>query len=125
MAAIIGFLLQCTLAHFVFRDLFQSQIDELKQYQLPSNNQLRSMLLDPTVNVVIMRLKKELENTRQRLEESQTELSAWKFTQDRWLQEMAMCPAHPSADALKTSDIPPTALSPLTQTTPVAPRTII
>lgn len=41
------------------------------------------MLLDPTVNVVINRLKKELNSTKQRLEESQSELSAWKFTQDR------------------------------------------
>lgn len=41
------------------------------------------MLLEPTVNVVINRLRKELDNTKQRLEESQSELNAWKFTQDR------------------------------------------
>jgi len=41
------------------------------------------MLLEPTVNVVINRLKKELDTTKLRLEESQSELNAWKFTQDR------------------------------------------
>jgi len=41
------------------------------------------MLLEPTVNVVINKLTKELETTKTRLEESQSELSAWKFTQDR------------------------------------------
>ena len=63
--------------------LFQAQLEENRQYQQPSTGQLRSMLLEPTVNVVINKLTKELESTKTRLEESQSELSAWKFTQDR------------------------------------------
>ncbi|XP_067945992.1 pre-mRNA-splicing regulator WTAP-like [Watersipora subatra] len=70
-----------------------AQIEELKQYQLPSTNQLRTMLVEPTVNVVINRLKKELTSTKLRLEESQSELNAWKFTQDSQTgkQLMARC----------------------------------
>jgi len=51
------------------------------------------MLLEPTVNVVINKLTKELETTKTRLEESQSELSAWKFTQDSQTgkQLMARC----------------------------------
>lgn len=67
----------------VVKFLVQAQVEELKQYQLPSTAQLRTMLLEPTVNVVINKLRKELDSTKTRLEESQSELSAWKFTQDR------------------------------------------
>lgn len=42
----------------------------------------RPTLLDPAVNVLIQRLKQELTSTKAKLEETQNELSAWKFTPD-------------------------------------------
>lgn len=43
---------------------------------------MRSAHLDPAVNVIFQKLKTELQLTRARLEETQNELSAWKFTPD-------------------------------------------
>lgn len=45
--------------------------------------QLRSALLDPAVNLLFERMRKEMESLKARLEETQNELSAWKFTPDR------------------------------------------
>lgn len=59
---------------------FQSQITELKSSHASLNG--RPTLLDPAVNVLIQRLKQELTSTKARLEETQNELSAWKFTPD-------------------------------------------
>lgn len=60
--------------------MFQSQITELKSSHASLNG--RPSLLDPAVNVLILRLKQELTSTKTRLEETQNELSAWKFTPD-------------------------------------------
>ncbi len=46
---------------------------------------LKSSLLDPAVNLLIQQLRKELENAKSSLEETQNELSAWKFTPDRYV----------------------------------------
>lgn len=43
---------------------------------------LRSVLLDPAVNILFQKLKAELQATKARLEDTQNELSAWKFTPD-------------------------------------------
>lgn len=43
---------------------------------------MRTTLLDPSVNVLLQLLRQELVTTRTRLEETQNELSAWKFTPD-------------------------------------------
>lgn len=43
---------------------------------------LRSVLLDPAVNILFQKLKSELQATKARLEDTQNELSAWKFTPD-------------------------------------------
>lgn len=43
---------------------------------------LRKAFLDPAVNMLFERLKKELKATKAKLEETQNELSAWKFTPD-------------------------------------------
>lgn len=43
---------------------------------------MRSALLDPAVNILLQKLKVELQTTRARLEDTQNELSAWKFTPD-------------------------------------------
>ena len=59
-----------------------NQVSELKAAQVPSTTQLRSTLVDPGVNVIIQQLQKELEEARKKQQETQEELSAWKFTPD-------------------------------------------
>ncbi|XP_050348108.1 pre-mRNA-splicing regulator female-lethal(2)D [Nymphalis io] len=59
---------------------YVSQITELKSSHASLNG--RPSLLDPAVNMLILRLKQELTSTKARLEETQNELSAWKFTPD-------------------------------------------
>ncbi|GLH12961.1 Pre-mRNA-splicing regulator female-lethal(2)D [Gryllus bimaculatus] len=61
---------------------YVNQIAELKAAQAPGAAALRSALLDPAVNLLLQRLRQELLTTRARLEETQNELSAWKFTPD-------------------------------------------
>lgn len=61
---------------------YASQLSELKAAQAPSAAALRQVLLDPAVNLLLQRLRQELATTRTRLEETQNELSAWKFTPD-------------------------------------------
>nr|CAG4642124.1 EOG090X0FYD [Eurycercus lamellatus] len=58
------------------------QIQELKASQAANAVSLRSSLLDPAVNLLIQHLRKELEKAKSSLEETQNELSAWKFTPD-------------------------------------------
>jgi len=60
-----------------------SQIQELKEKQAPSTAQLQSMLIDPAVNLLFEKMKTELTETKDRLEQAQNDLSAWKFTPDR------------------------------------------
>ncbi|KAG7312134.1 Pre-mRNA-splicing regulator female-lethal(2)D [Plutella xylostella] len=59
---------------------YVSQITELKSSHASLNG--RPTLLDPAVNVLILKLKQELTSTKARLEETQNELNAWKFTPD-------------------------------------------
>ena len=59
-----------------------NQISELKAAQAPAKAALRNSLLDPAVNIVIQNLKKELDSTKKKMQETQDELSAWKFTPD-------------------------------------------
>lgn len=61
---------------------FQNQNAELKAAQAPTMASLRSVLLDPAVNILFQKLKAELQATKARLEDTQNELSAWKFTPD-------------------------------------------
>lgn len=63
--------------------LFQTQIQYLKQVQQPSVAQLRSSMVDPAINLFFLKMKAELEQTKDKLEQAQNELSAWKFTPDR------------------------------------------
>ncbi|KAJ6645544.1 Pre-mRNA-splicing regulator female-lethal(2)D, partial [Pseudolycoriella hygida] len=58
------------------------QITELKVAQTPTPTAFRNALLDPVTNILLQKLKDELQATRARLEEAQNELSAWKFTPD-------------------------------------------
>lgn len=50
--------------------------------QAPSSHQLESTLVDPALNLMLEKMKKETETSRSRVEEMQNELSAWKFTPD-------------------------------------------
>nr|BAN21042.1 hypothetical protein [Riptortus pedestris] len=61
---------------------YAGQLSELKVSQAPSNGALRNTLLDPAVNLLLQRLRQELSDTRTRLDDTQNELSAWKFTPD-------------------------------------------
>ncbi|XP_076976874.1 pre-mRNA-splicing regulator WTAP isoform X2 [Tamandua tetradactyla] len=64
-----------------------TQIQYLKQVQQPSVAQLRSTMVDPAINLFFLKMKGELEQTKDKLEQAQNELSAWKFTPDRGLME--------------------------------------
>ncbi|XP_028996909.1 pre-mRNA-splicing regulator WTAP [Betta splendens] len=59
-----------------------TQIQYLKQVQQPSAAQLRSSMVDPAINLFFLKMKTELEQTKDKLEQAQNELSAWKFTPD-------------------------------------------
>ncbi|XP_063985151.1 pre-mRNA-splicing regulator WTAP [Diachasmimorpha longicaudata] len=61
---------------------YVNQIAAMKAAQSPSASSLRSTLLDPAVNILIQRLRQELITTKAKLEDTQNELSAWKFTPD-------------------------------------------
>ncbi|KAI4546710.1 hypothetical protein MG293_003265 [Ovis ammon polii] len=58
-----------------------TQIQYLKQVQQPSVAQLRSTV-EPAINLSLLKMKSELEQTKDKLEQAQNELSAWKFTPD-------------------------------------------
>ncbi|XP_068609772.1 pre-mRNA-splicing regulator WTAP [Brachionichthys hirsutus] len=59
-----------------------TQIQYLKQVQQPSAAQLRGSMVDPAINLFFLKMKAELEQTKDKLEQGQNELSAWKFTPD-------------------------------------------
>ncbi|XP_071381609.1 pre-mRNA-splicing regulator WTAP-like isoform X1 [Centroberyx affinis] len=59
-----------------------TQIQYLKQAQQPNLAQLRSSMLDPAVNLFFLKMRRELDETKDKLEQAQNELSAWKFTPD-------------------------------------------
>ena len=63
--------------------ILQTQIQELKQAQNTSAAQLRTMLLDPAVNIMFQQMKKEMDASKEKLEQAQNDLAAWKFTPDR------------------------------------------
>lgn len=44
---------------------------------------LRQASLDPGVNLLFGKMREELQQTKDKLEQAQSELSAWKFTPDR------------------------------------------
>lgn len=59
-----------------------AQVTELKTSATPSAGSLRAAFLDPAVNLLLQKLRTELATSRAQLEETQNELSAWKFTPD-------------------------------------------
>lgn len=79
-----GFKMLLTVAWITVVSYFmQNQIQYLKQVQQPSVAQLRSTMVDPAINLFFLKMKGELEQTKDKLEQAQNELSAWKFTPDR------------------------------------------
>lgn len=56
---------------------YANQLTELKATVPPRNN-----LVDPAINIIFMKLKNELKATKAKLEDTQNELTAWKFTPD-------------------------------------------
>nr|WCF05138.1 WTAP [Dugesia japonica] len=59
-----------------------AQIEDMKAVMNPCNQQLRCMGLDPAVNVVFLRIKKDMKAANEKLEQTQNDLQAWKFTPD-------------------------------------------
>ncbi|MBZ3871025.1 Pre-mRNA-splicing regulator WTAP [Sciurus carolinensis] len=70
-----------------------TQIQYLKQVQQLSVAQMRSTMADPGINLFFLKMKSELEHTKDKLEQVQNELSAWKFMPDRQTSKklMAKC----------------------------------
>lgn len=56
---------------------YVSQLTELKS-SIPAKNNL----VDPAINLIFLKLKNELKATKAKLEDTQKELTAWKFTPD-------------------------------------------
>ena len=56
---------------------YANQLTELKASIPPRNN-----LVDPAINIIFTKLKNELKATKAKLEDTQNELTAWKFTPD-------------------------------------------
>ncbi|XP_023588615.1 pre-mRNA-splicing regulator WTAP-like, partial [Trichechus manatus latirostris] len=56
-----------------------TQIQYLRQVQEPSVAQLRSIMVDPAMKLFFPKMKGELEQTKDKLEQAQNELNAWKF----------------------------------------------
>lgn len=57
-----------------------NQINELKKWKNSSFK--NSAVLDPAVNLILSRLRSELDSSRKKMMEIQEELNAWKFTPD-------------------------------------------
>lgn len=65
-----------------FSSFQQNQIQELKSTLMPSDVQLQNALLDPAVNLMFEDMKKEVDKAKTKVDDMQSELSAWKFTPD-------------------------------------------
>ena len=70
-------------AHIPCMHTPQTQVHDLKQSQSPTTAQLHSMLMDPAVNLMFLKMKSELKDVKEKLAQAQTDLSAWKFSTDR------------------------------------------
>ena len=62
---------------WTYNPFLNLQIAELKAAQIPSTNSLRNTLVDPAVNLIIIKLKKELEATKTKV--------TWAFDQLKYL----------------------------------------
>lgn len=57
----------------------------MKSSLIPSNTQLESYLLDPTLNFMFEKMKKEVDDSKKKVEEIQGDMNAWKFSADRFV----------------------------------------
>ena len=55
----------------------------LKTSSTPSVTQLKSLLLDPAVNLMFQRMKSEVKEAKKKEKEAHDDLQAWQFTPDR------------------------------------------
>ena len=105
--------LYCFNHHFPVEPLvsdLKSQVHELKQAQTAEGSQLHRMLIDPAVNLVFSRMKAQLSDYKEKLEQAQTDLSAWKFTPDRLAETEGFSRQHKNTNinletALTVADI--------------------
>jgi len=61
---------------------YRNHIQLLKTSSTPSVTQLKSLLLDPAVNLMFQRMKQEVKDAKKKEKEAQEDLAAWKFTPD-------------------------------------------
>ncbi|ESO10830.1 hypothetical protein HELRODRAFT_167331 [Helobdella robusta] len=66
-----------------------AQIQEMKTHT-PSASHLQSMLLDPSVNLMFMRMSQEIDMLRNNLEQAQKDLAAWNQTGKRLMAKCRM-----------------------------------
>lgn len=60
----------------------KEKITQVTHVQGPTTYQLESTLIDPALNLMFEKMKREIEASCMKVEEMQNELSAWKFTPD-------------------------------------------
>ncbi|VDP10372.1 unnamed protein product [Soboliphyme baturini] len=61
----------------------QEYLSQLEEIRSGVGASVRNVLLDPAVNSLFQKMKQELKESKEKLEQSQQELNAWKFTPDR------------------------------------------
>lgn len=61
---------------------YRTHIQMLKTSSTPSVTQLKSLLLDPAVNLMFQRMKTEVKEAKKKEKESHDDLQAWQFTPD-------------------------------------------
>lgn len=80
----------------LFACLLQTQLQEIKQWQNTGGSaQLQTRFLDPAVNIVIQRLKQELDERKAKIELTENDLQAAKFTPDRYLRGQLLIANYP------------------------------
>lgn len=72
---------------------YKNRIQAMREELIPSDSRLNSTLLDPALNLMFEKMKSEVASSKERVEQMQNELAAWKFTTDSHMgkQLMAKC----------------------------------
>ncbi|XP_033117792.1 pre-mRNA-splicing regulator WTAP-like [Anneissia japonica] len=58
------------------------ELSDLSKAQNPSTTQLQNSLLDPAINLLFQRMRKETEDSKTKLQQANDDMAAWKFTPD-------------------------------------------
>ncbi|VVC30850.1 Hypothetical protein CINCED_3A010078 [Cinara cedri] len=90
---------QCLLRKLALKEQeIQDHSEQLLVMQNSFKNEslssLKCTLQDPAVNILIQKLRQELNVTKAKLEETQTELNTWKFTPDSNTGKRLMAKCH-------------------------------